>query len=310
MPKLQCLVNLFKVKKKKKEVFVALIKSWLLACTGNSFTIQLHSWRSVSSSFTNYSWADLSRTHFHYNKQVAFSYCVKITMGSLLKISRSLWDLLKINQQATLQFAKQHIYLIRQEPFNQYSWVGSKWRTLPIWILTLMQYLGLSAYPKWHLKNCWAWGSWRTAMGRRERRQCWSAAAYPDINCELQLMILREELFVNTPIYLSLARAAVRKLGRLITAWLEKNFLSKWYFFGKSLENTWSCLEVSISNITSGWLEDISLSCVKASEWACVLVCIWRINVCTCGAFFSVFLNSEVYSSVILRPPCTLVMHS
>lgn len=65
----------------------------------------------------------------------------------------------------------------------------------------------------------WPWG--------RERRQCWSATVYPDINCELQLLMFREALFVNTPIYLSLARAAGRKLGRLITAWLEKNFLSK-----------------------------------------------------------------------------------
>lgn len=113
-------------------------------------------------------------------KQVAFSYCAKITKGSLLKISRSPGDLLRVDWQAALQFAKKHIYLIRQEPFNSaVCWVGSKWRILPIWILTLMQYPELSAYPKWDLKNYWALGSWRTAMW--VGRQCWSAAAYSDI---------------------------------------------------------------------------------------------------------------------------------
>lgn len=198
-------------------------------------------------------------------------------MGSLLKISRSLWDLLRVNWQAALQFAMQRIYLIRQEPFNQYGWVGSKWRTLPIWMLTVMQYPGLSAYPKWDFKNCRAWGSWRMAMGEREKaalvccclfwHSLWTAAH-----------VFREELFVNTPVYLSLARAAGRK------------FYLNGICVGKSLENTWSYLEASISNTTSGWLEDTSLSRVKASECACVLVCVWRMSGCTCSdIFFCVF---------------------
>lgn len=159
-------------------------------------------------------------------KQVAFSYCAKITKGSLLKISRSLWDLLWIDWQAALQLAKKHIYLIRQEPFNRYSWVGSKWRTLPIWILTLMQYPELSAYPKWDLKNYWALGTWRTAMW--EGRQCWSAAAYSDTYSlwsaahDVQTGAICKHSYLP-----GLNESSWEKIG-LITAWLENNFL-KWH---------------------------------------------------------------------------------
>jgi len=52
-------------------------------------------------------------------------------------------------------------------------------RTLPIWILTPMQYPELSTYQKWDLKNYWAWGSRRTAIWDGRRR--WSAAAYSDV---------------------------------------------------------------------------------------------------------------------------------
>lgn len=43
-------------------------------------------------------------------------------------------------------------------------------------------------------------------------------------HCELQLRMFRQELFVNSVIYLSLTSIAGRKLGRFITAWLENNF--------------------------------------------------------------------------------------
>lgn len=86
------------------------------------------------------------------------------------------------------------------------------------------------------------------------------------IHGKMQLVMLRQELFVNTRLYLSLTGAAGRKSGSSAG---EECLYPNGICVRKWLAPRSGCLGWSISAIAGGRLESTSVWHVKASEWAC-----------------------------------------